>query len=110
LLLLIYRVKLIEFLKPQIDANDEVNGFCNLPQSMVRIDVGNAKPVNKRQYRVAYHLQKVVDEQIAQWQDDSIVERNDKDTAWNNPILVVPKKDSVGDVKGWRVFIDPRPL
>jgi hypothetical protein len=52
----------------------------------------------------------VVDEQIAQWQDDSIVERNDKDTAWNNPKLVVPKKDSAGDVKGWRVCIDPRPL
>ena len=31
-------------------------------------------------------------------------------SAWNNPLLVVPKRNSAGDVTGWRVCIDPRPL
>ena len=100
----------MELLHPKLDQNEKLIGFCNLPQSQVKIDVGNSKPINKRQYRIAFHLQQVVDDQIKEWMETAIVEFAPKPTSWINPIMVVPKLDSGGSKKGWRICIDPRPL
>ena len=106
----VYLIKLMELLHPLLDRNERIKGFCNLQQSKVKIDVGSSKPINKRQYRIAFHLQHVVDDQIKDWLETAIVEFSPKPTSWNNPIMVVPKLDSGGSKKGWRICIDPRPL
>jgi hypothetical protein len=55
----VYLIKLQEELDEVIQRNLELKGFCNLPG-----DVGSAKPLNRRQYRIEFTLQKVVDEQV----------------------------------------------
>jgi len=105
-----YLMKFSKHLYDKLQENEKLTGFCKVPESVVRINVGSAKPVNKRQYRIAYHLQKTVDDQILSWKETDIVEETKLHSAWNNPLLVVPKKDEQGNTKGWRVCIDPRPL
>jgi hypothetical protein len=106
----VYLLKLSELVLPKMATNQLITGFCNLPESEVRIDVQGNKPVNKRQYRIAFALHSVVDDQIAEWKESTIVKESAVHSPWNNPLLVVPKLDSNGLRKGWRVCIDPRPL
>jgi hypothetical protein len=106
----VYLIKLQEDLDEVIQRNLELKGFCNLPGATVDIDVGSAKPLNRRQYRIEFTLQKVVDEQVKKWLDTAVIVLSRDHSAWNNPLLVVPKRNAAGDVTGWRVCIDPRPL
>jgi hypothetical protein len=62
----VYLLKLSDTLSPFLNSNQQISGFCNLPNSKVRIDVQGAKPVHKRQYRVEFALHSVVDDQIAE--------------------------------------------
>jgi hypothetical protein len=106
----IYQTKLRDVLHPLLAKNQLIKNFCNLPGAVVQIDVGQAKPVNKRQYRIEFRLMQVVDDQVKKWVDSQIIVENDFFSSWINPILVVPKRDSSGNIKDWRVCIDPRPL
>ena len=106
----VYLLKLQDGLQTILAKNQLIIGFCSLPDSQVDIDVGSAQPVNRRQYRVEFRLHSVVDEQIAKWLQAHIIVHALKHSAWNNPLLVVPKRDAAGNSKGWRVCIDPRAL
>lgn len=66
-----------------------------------------AQPIYSKPYKLP-HTQKVeVEEQIRKMVEDQIIER--ATSAWNSPILLVPKKSS-GDKKKWRLVIDYRKL
>ena len=105
----VYLIKLQELLDNAIEKNRAIRGFCTLPGATVEINVGDSPPVNRRQYRVEFTLQKVVDEQVRKWLESAVIVLSRGHSAWNNPLLVVPKRNAGGEVTGWRVCIDPRP-
>ena len=90
--------------------NAAITGFCNLAEAVVDINVGNNTPVNKRQYRIPHHQHLLVDTQVKKWLRKGVIRKMLNNTAWNNPLLVAPKKDISGTITGWRICIDPRPL
>ena len=106
----VYLLKLQELIEKALDINANIEGFCNLPGAEVTIEVGNSRPVNRRQYRIEFQLQKIVDEQIQKWLETDTIVLSLVHSAWNNPLLVVPKRNSASEIVGWRVCIDPRPL
>ncbi|KAI3656138.1 hypothetical protein MP638_003051, partial [Amoeboaphelidium occidentale] len=106
----VYRVHLMNSCSELMDVNASISGFCNFEGAIVPIDVGDAVPVNKRQYPVPFKLKPIVDDQIRDWVSAGVIRRAPLKTSWNNPLLVVPKRDPNGAIKGWRVCIDPRPI
>jgi hypothetical protein len=61
-----------------------------------------------RQYDLPYMHRITVTNQIRSWLDNGIIERCSSQHPSNNPLLVVPKRDISGKIKGWRTCIDPR--
>ena len=52
-----------------------------------------------------------MDAQVEKWLKEGIIEvQQDISVEWNNPLLVVDKKNSAGNKSGDRVYIDPRPI
>jgi hypothetical protein len=82
-----------------LNFNKSITGFCNLPEASVPINTGNNPPVNKRQYKIDYKKREIADQQIQKWIEAGIIEPSLKFSEWNNPLLVVPKKDISGHVK-----------
>ena len=105
-----YQERVKRKLKPYVDTNDGLTGFCKMKEAIVPIDTGDERPINRRQYKVPFTLQPVVKAQIDKWLAEGIIERAPKHTSWNNPLLVVTKRDNTGNVLKHRVCIDPRPL
>lgn len=67
----------------------------------------DAQPIYSKAYKLP-HTQKIeVEEQIQKMVKDKIIEK--ATSAWNSPILLVPKKSS-DDKKKWRLVIDYRKL
>ena len=93
-----------------LDQNKNLRGFCNHPDAFVELNVGNSTPIYRRQYRIPLRLSSFVREQILSWQGEDIVFPVHGNYEWNNPLLVVPKKDVKGNIKGHRLCIDPRPI
>ena len=101
---------LVDSLQDLLGVNAQITGFCSDPDAVIYIPTGDHPPVSKRQYRVPHSLQEVVDKQLAKWLANRVVTELEGTTAWNNPLLVVPKRDVAGNIKDYRVCIDPRPL
>ena len=109
-LLYSFSVKLKAEVSELMTKNSEITGFCSHPDAFLPLDVGDAKPIKKHPYRIPLKLGTFVDHQILGWRNESIVYPIEGNFEWNNPLLVVPKRDIKGDVKGHRLCIDPRPI
>ena len=73
----------------------------------IRLEPGT-EPVNARPYRLPESQKRKVRRQIEELKRGEII--TESNSAWNSPLLVVPKKlDSSGE-KRWRLFIDYRHL
>jgi hypothetical protein len=83
---------------------------CNIPESIIRINTGNALPRYMHQYRILQINIPHVDEQVGKWIADIIIVKAPPGTLWNSPLLCVPKKDSTGARTLIRVCIDPRAI
>lgn len=105
-----FEYRLVYSLDQLLRINSQITGFCNIPTAIVPIDTGEAEPIHRRQYPVPYKLRAIVDSQIQQWLDKSIVRPLTEHTPWNNALLVSPKRDLSGHTKDWRICIDPRPI
>lgn len=101
---------LVHSIDDLFQANANIVGFCNLSEAIVPINTGDAKPIYRRQYPVAYRLRDTVDAQIQKWLDTGVIRQLPQHTPWNNSLLVVPKRDIIGHTKEWRVCIDPRQI
>ena len=99
-------------IKPHLDRNTSIpkSKYCNVPESIVRIDTGNATPRYVAQYRIAFVHMTHVDNQILTWDEDKVILPAPAGCRWNSPLLCVPKKDSDGLLKLIRVCIDPRAI
>lgn len=100
-------------IQPLILANKQIpkTSFCTLQESIVSLDTGKHKPVNRRQYPIAHALQPVLAETIDQWLQDGTIEprpAHEDSSEWNSPITFAPKKDAYGNYTGKRPCLDPR--
>jgi transposase InsO family protein len=106
------RTQLLSILQPELQKNEEIplGSFCKHPLAVVHLPTDSAPPVYRRQYPIPFKLQSVVDSQVQSWLDHGIIERISHSSNYNNPLLVVPKKDSHGNITSHRVCLDPRLL
>lgn len=65
-------------------------------------------PINVRPYRLPYHQQEEVKRQIDKMLKDDII--SESKSAYNSPLLVVPKKPDIHGNRKWRVVVDFRKL
>jgi hypothetical protein len=106
----VYQKRLKLYLNKSITTNQNVSGFCSLPDSFLRLDTRGGEPSYLKHNRIPESLHSVVDTQLQSWLDSGILIPNTVASEWNNPLLVVPKKDKEGKTVAHRVCIDPRPL
>lgn len=67
-------------------------GFCFVPESVVDLDTGVAKPVFRRQVPIPEALIPAVREVVEGLLAKGPTKRSTPGTVWNHPLLVVPKK------------------
>ena len=85
----------------QKNSNLPDSNTCILPEAIFRIKTEPGKFSARPQYRVPIALKPIVDKQIEEWLNNNIIESAQIHTKWNNPLLVVPKKNGK-----FRVCID----
>jgi ribosomal protein L21E len=103
--------RILKALEKEIDTNMETkNLFCSMPEAKVRLEIPKDKAKYIKQYRIADTYVEQVTRQIKEWEETKVIERAPRDTRWNSPILVVPKRENDGTMskEKIRVCIDPR--
>ncbi|KAH9248629.1 hypothetical protein BASA81_013699 [Batrachochytrium salamandrivorans] len=81
-----------------------------LAQPYLELETGDHPPVYRRQYPIPFNVHDQVKEQIEEWVQTGKVTDAPIGCQYNNPLLVVPKKDLEGKLSKVRVCIDPRQL
>ena len=99
-----------ELFRDTLQVNEGLRGFCTHPSAVIHIDTGEAKPAFRRQYTIPQALHDIVRKQITEWLDEGFIKAHEEPTDYNNPLLVVPKRDIARAIVAWRVCIDPRLL
>ena len=99
-------------IKEALAANSTVTGFCNLPESVVRLDVDQELKYKlfRKQYKVPEAVKPKVDEIVQRWLASGKICLAPPGCPYNSPLLVVPKKDDAGQLTGVRVCLDVRAL
>ena len=109
-LLFTYRSRLTEMLEPDFTENSLIKGFCTHPDAIIHFKTSDEEPVYSRQYPIPHALQQHADEFFKELLDNGTIE---EETAMDHSllsILVVPKRNLAGEVKGWRTCLDPRKI
>lgn len=109
------RQTMLSMLKPLLDANASIdlkNTYCNLPDSIVRLDTVEGKEAYRKQYPQPEAYRSAVLAQIDTWQKEGVIELAECHTGFNSPLLCVSKKDEHGvyTFKKPRVVADVRLL
>jgi transposase InsO family protein len=102
------RKRLFESIEEQLEINSKLTGFCTYPDAEIRFETIDDDPVVVSQYPIAIIHHETVEKQIADWRKDGVIAEEKSLHHYNNPLLVVPKPDIRGNVKGWRTCVDPR--
>lgn len=79
------------------------------PNATLHIDTGIAEPINIRQYPLKESVHTVIDQRVAEWLKDGVIEITTK-ARWAFPIVVAAKKDQDGKKTKFRVCLDLRRL
>ena len=106
----LFYLKFQDKLRPLLDKNDQLRGPCTHPDAKIAFETTPGVTINVRQYPQPFRHHATIAAQIKKWLDEGHI-KEDVHTAnveWNVPILVVPKKNLDGTIKGWRVCLDPR--
>ena len=93
--------------------NSVISGFCNLAESTLRLEVKQGvdpSSLRRRQYRVAQQLIPRVDVVVQRWFSEGKIRPAPPGCAYNNPLVVAPKKDDAGNLVDIRVCLDTRAL
>jgi transposase InsO family protein len=111
----IYSVKrnsLLEELAEPLAINERITGFCNLPESVVKLEIDPAKEnsLYTKQYPIAQGLREPADLVIKRWFDTGKICLAPPGCKYNNPLTIAPKKDENGVWTGIRVCLDVRRL
>ena len=97
-------------IKESVQRNQQVpiTSFCSVPESVISLPTKEGATAFKRQYNIAHHLKPVLDKQIKAWVDAGTVKKCPRNTSFNSPLLLVPKKNGNGEVVDHRVCLDVR--
>lgn len=68
-----------------------------------------AKPVKMKQWKVPFALKEEMDKSIKDLLEKDLIERSEKPTEWNMPVMLIPKKSIKGE-KRYRLVVDLRKL
>lgn len=109
------RQMMLSKLKPLLNCNAQIdlkNTYCNLPDSIVRLDTIPGKEAYRKQYPQPEAYRTAVLAQIDTWQKEGVIELAECHTGFNSPLLCVSKKDEHGvyTFKKPRVVADVRLL
>ena len=100
----------MKFLSPLISQNLRISALCSTPGAELELDTGDRSHVFIKQYRINYNLRNHVDVQVKEWLSDGVIRVVKEFTHWNTPIVIVPKRELCGTIKGWRMCLDLRHL
>jgi hypothetical protein len=92
----------------ELKANSKLQGLCKHMHAIIRLETGDLKPINSRQYPISFKLHEIIAKQILEWLAKNQITDQGSNTQWNLPLWVVPKKEIDGSTKGWRTCLDPR--
>ena len=92
--------------------NGQLTGHqrCTHPAAVIPLDTGDHAPVYRSQYNVPQALEHVVTDKVNDWFQRGIIARAPHSSSWNSPLLVVRKRDPLGNYTKHRVCIDPRAI
>ena len=90
--------------------NAAITGFCSLPEAEVVLIVDPTKKLYRKQYKLPNAAEPTVTEIVNRWLSEGKIEIAPNNCEYNNPLLVVPKKNSEGEIIGGRVCLDTRIL
>ena len=105
------RARLLREIGHLFKENEEnVKGFCIDPATIVRLSVPveDQEKLFKPQNSISYALIPLVQKVITRWWTEGKIELSAGNHGFNNPLLVAPKKDELGNMTAIRVCIDPR--
>ncbi|KAG1444948.1 hypothetical protein G6F56_010095 [Rhizopus delemar] len=104
------RERFLREIKDSVDKNQQVpiTSFCTVPESVISLPTKEGATAYRRQYSIAHHLQPVLDKQIKEWVNAGTVRKCPRNTSFNSPLLLVPKKNGKGEAVDHRVCLDVR--
>ena len=104
--------RLMQEIENVVESNRQLDprSRCTHPSAVVRLDTGSEKPVYRPQYPVPQTLEPVVTAKVEDWINSRVIVRAPHNSDWNSPLLVVRKRDHLGNWTKHRVCIDPRAI
>ncbi|CDH60654.1 hypothetical protein RO3G_15169 [Lichtheimia corymbifera JMRC:FSU:9682] len=104
------RSKFLRAIQPKLAANAKVSkwSFCNIAESVIRLELTDDVASWHRQYPLPYALKPTIDATIQRWIEEGVIMRAPENTAWNSPLTLADKKDAQGNKVGKRLCLDPR--
>jgi transposase InsO family protein len=103
-----YRLRLTERLEDEFTKNQEITGFCSYKSAEIRFQTKDDYPVKSHQYRIPTSLEEHRDQYFEELLRSGTIEEETSMDHSLLSILVVPKYDLSGKIKGWRTCLDPR--
>ena len=94
------------------EINSQIEGFCNLPEAVVHLDVDPEKEhtLYRKQYKVPHTLHQPVTDCVNRWLAEGKIKQAPPGCEYNNPLTVAPKRDDQGNMTGTRICLDTRAL
>ena len=98
--------------KESIERNQALGpkSVCNLPNSELAIETGDAKPIWTRQYPIPEALMERVTQRVKEWEDNGWITNAPSTCKWNSPLLAAKKPSKDGGPDDIRVCLDARKL
>jgi hypothetical protein len=95
-----------------LQINTNITGFCNLPESMVKLEIPTDKRdgIYRKQYNIPFSLHPLTDQIIDRWYAEGRIVLAPPGCPYNNALTIAPKKDDEGKLTGIRVCLDTRPV
>ena len=111
----IHRDRIMNNLKLDIEKNlgsGKSDNFCNDPRTLITLTVleVNHPHLYKRQYRIAEALIPYVTAGLMDWLARGKIKEAPANCKFNSPLVIAPKYDKDGNIKGVRICIDSRLL
>jgi len=105
-----YRLRLEEDLEAQFQENSKLKGFCNHDKAEIRFETTDENPVRSHPYSIPHKLREHADAYFEEQLELGIIEPETELDHSLLSVLVVPKRDLTGQIKGWRPCLDPRKI
>jgi transposase InsO family protein len=97
-----------------LKTNEAITSLCTLQSAKLKLTLDPVKATPKllyaRQYPLSQRAIEAARPVVARWLESGKIVRSPPGCQWNNPLLVVPKKDDNGQLTGFRVCLDVRKL